>query len=285
MENKDKLRHIPGKDGLFYFVNSDTLDDDLEFIRSKKIENIALNPFHGYKIDDINWLDKTPFIKKAEFGGCYDINFDGLKYLTKLEHLTFFPAKNQKVDFSNLNKLTSLCFRFNNNMTGFENLKLLESLVISKAEISFFDSHIFESYSRLKILSIAESKLPEPLQFLTSLSSLTHLQLNYIKSKIDLLELEKLAKSLEVFKLDHSKKVESFDTVKKLKKLKTLSVVDSIQLENAKFVDDLPQLETLIILGSSYFIDGNLTNLKRLKHVSIDDKRHYNLKYEDLKGY
>jgi len=204
--NEAKLRHIPGKNDIFFFVDSDNLDNDIKFIKSEKIENIALNPFYGYKIDNINWLSEVPLIKKAEFGGCYNINFDGLKFLTNLEHLTFFAMKNQGVDFYNLKKLTHLCFQFNKNMRGLEDLKLLESLVISKGETFFFNDQIFKNYSRLKILSIADSKLSESLRFLRNLHSLKHLELNYIKSKINLSELKELKESLEIFKLDHCKK-------------------------------------------------------------------------------
>jgi len=74
------------------------------------------------------------------------------------------------------------------------------------------------------------------------------------------------------------------EVIEELKKVKTLSIVDSITINDTKFVDRMDGLEILIVLGGSYFINGDLSNLKRLRHVSIDDKKHYNLKYKDLKG-
>lgn len=283
---KSKLREIPGKKELYFFVESDKLQSDIRFIQSEKIENIALNPFHGYKFDNIDWLSEIPFIKKAELGGCYDINFDGLRYLTDLQYLSFNAMKNQKVDLSNLKKLKYLSFQSNKNIKGLEELKELQNLAVSKGEMTFFTDYFFKNYTKLHMLSIADSRLPESLSFLKVLTSLTHLEISYIKSKVNLCGLLEISHSLEILKLSHSKKIESIDTIKKLKKLKTFSIVDSVTLEDTGFVNQLPKLEILIVLGSSYFKNGDLSDLKgRLKHVSIDNKKHYNLKYEDLRGY
>jgi hypothetical protein len=282
---KDQLKKIPGKQDLFFFVDSENLVENIRFIQEEKIENIALNPFHSYKINNIDWFREVPFIKKAELGGCYNINFDGLKYLSNLQYLSFNAMKDQKVDFSKISNLVHLSLQFNKNLKGLEELKLLETLAISKGEEFFFNDSNFRNYEKLKILSIVDSKLPRSLVFLKYLHSLKHLELNYIKSNIDLTELETLKGTLEIFKIGYMKKVESFKTISQLLNLKILSIVDTLPIENTDFINQMRDLEILIVIGSSYFIDGDLSKLRgRLKHVSIDNKRHYNLKYEDLKG-
>ena len=90
--------------------------------------------------------------------------------------------------------------------------------------------------------------------------------------------------TLEILKIGSCKKIEGLEGIlPELSNLKWFTLTDSITLKNTEFINFLPKLETLIILGSSYFEDGNLMNLKgKLKHVSIDDKKHYNLKHKDF---
>lgn len=87
-----------------------------------------------------------------------------------------------------------------------------------------------------------------------------------------------------MLKIGSCKNIEGLEAIlSQLVNLKCFSLIDSITLRSTSFVNFLPRLQTLIVLGSSYFEDGNLVNLKgRLKYVSIDDKKHYNLKHKDF---
>ena len=70
----------------------------------------------------------------------------------------------------------------------------------------------------------------------------------------------------------------------KLAKLKWFALIDSIILKDTNFLKSLINLEVLVVLGTSYFENGDLSNLKgRFRHLGIDDKKHYNLKSNDFK--
>jgi hypothetical protein len=284
MESMHKqLSFYPGFNEYFFYVNSDEIVENIDYIKNNNIRNIGVNKLKGYKLNDLKKITEVSNqIEKLSIGG--DIDLSDLSEFKNLEYLVA-NSEQAFIDFSKLSKLKYLAFFYYGKMTGFENLSNLETINVSKADPSFLTEDIFRYYKKLTRLEIVQSKLPEELDFLKYLTKLKELEFHYCKSKIDLSELLKIKGSLEILKIGHSKNVVSIEALTKLKKLTWLSLVDSIPLADSKFINDLPALEVLVVLGSSFFVDGNIDNLKgKLRHVGIDDKRHYTLKTKDFKA-
>jgi hypothetical protein len=284
MDVKHKqIIYSPGFKEDFFYIDSDEIDANIEFIQAHKYENIGINKFKGYNLDNIQKVLSLKHVKKFSVAHS-EINLDGLSELENLEYLVI-NAEKSDANFSNLKKLKYLSFFYDRKMAGLDKLANLESINVSKADESFLTADIFCNYKKLTRLEIVQSKLPETLDFLKCITKLKELEFHYIKSKIDLLDLLEIKESLEMLKIGHSKNVESIETLSKLKKLKWLALVDSVPLPNSKFINELPALEVLVVLGSSYFVDGNIDNLRgKLKHVGIDDKRHYTPRTKDFKN-
>ena len=133
----------------------------------------------------------------------------------------------------------------------------------------------------LKFLSLLHADLSRGIDFLKGLNELNQLQ--FFNCKNILLNWL-VPPKLESLVFDRCKKIDRIETIFELKKIRNLSFIDSITLNSASDFIKFDELETLIVLGKSYFIDGNIKVLKnKLKHFSFDDKRHYNVKYEEFK--
>jgi hypothetical protein len=265
-----------------FYLNSEHLDEDIKFINDNNINDVSINPHKGYKLKNADVFIALPNVKRISLAA-RDLDLSVISKLTQVEFL-FIGEDNYNIDLSNCKKLESLNFKYDNSIKGLGNLKELREITVSKGDCNFFNRNIFSNYSKLEKLEIIQSKLPSEMSFFECLLNLKELDILYSKGEIDLIFLKYIQRSLENLKIKNSKKVSHIEAIYEMPNLKWLSLVDSIPLENSKLINKLTHLEVLIVLGTSFFIDGDISNLTKLnlKHVSIDDKRHYNLKYADM---
>jgi hypothetical protein len=171
-------------------------------------------------------------------------------------------------------------------INGLDSLRALEQLILIKTGKQFFTRHLFASWSELRSLTLLSPKLPPDLSFLNNSHKLRELEIYNCRSEFDCTEIASSLNSLEELRIERCKNIKGLEVIlPQLKSLITLAVIDSIALKSATFVGRLPNLKNLIVMGSSFFENGDLSNLKgRLEHLGIDNKKHYNLKFEDFKN-
>lgn len=81
--------------------------------------------------------------------------------------------------------------------------------------------------------------------------------------------------------IDRCKNIENEELIYKLKSLKTLKLIDSVVVESADKLNALVDLESLVVMSTSYFKDGNFDSMKnRFMHFGFDNKKHYSIKYD-----
>lgn len=280
MDLKEQLRKPTADQEAYFYVNSDHLESNLAFIKKHVIENLMLIPNEqGYRLKDIDFLKEVPFVKKIQMGACKKIDdYTGLDHLTNLIHLAFSAEKNIKVDLSNHTGLQELYFKFTPDITGFENLKNIETLSVDSGNEDFFKIELFSNFKNLKRLFIMLSKLKD-LKFLKENTSIEYLEFNYMKSAFDLQGIQYQKNSLKKLKLISSKKINNINLISELKNLEWLILSNSVTLESTDVVEGLKKLEALTLYGSSYFIDGDLRALKslkeKIKYYNVEKKKHY----------
>jgi hypothetical protein len=277
-----QYRNVPGSNEFYFYLNSDKLIEDLEWIEKYQITKIRLSQYDGYKIKSIDPIFRIKCIKSLVIF-IEDADLGRLTELNKLEYLSI-GEKNKNTNVSNLTNLKGFYLFYHKNIIGLSTLKALENLILVKADIDFFSEKLFENWPKLRDLSLLSPKLPANLIFLNKCKSLLALEIHNSKSGFDVRDLENLKNSLERLNISSCKNVHGLELLlPKLRNLNSLVLTDSVSLKSSAFVDSLPYLESLVVLGSSYFQDGDLTRLKgKFKHLGIDNKKHYNLKYEDL---
>lgn len=283
MKPTDRIKYIAGYEAEFFHVDSSQLEKDVKFILENKLEYLIINGRGSYHISNIDWLSQvhnivkwvviTPPINTV-------FSFVGLSSCQDVLKIKINNNTKENIDLSRNINLIELHIENATNFTGLEKLVNLESLVINKPSLPLFNADVFNKLKKLKYLCISDSKLKFNLNFLNG-TPLSNLLLYNCKN----LSLEGINKSnISKLEINKCKDIEKVELIYLSKKLKELKIIDSINPESAENFATLTKLETLIVLGSSYLIDGNLDKLiKKLKVFNYDNKRHYNIKYEYFK--
>ena len=278
----EQYKCVPGNSKYYFYIDSDRLEEDIQWILANRIESIRLSQYDGYKLNSIEPILRLKNIKSLAIF-LQGVDLSKLCELHELEELVI-GEMNDKIDISNLANLQDVYLLYHKNIKGLNTLNTLKKLTVVKADTAFFSDSIFSSWGKLEYLTLLSPKLPSNLSFLSHLQILKEFEIFSSRSKFDTSDLSFVKDSLDVLKIGSCKNIEGLDaTLPKLVNLKWFTLTDSITLKSTGFINYLPKLQTLIVLGSSYFEDGNLINLKgRFKHIGIDDKKHYNLKQKDF---
>jgi hypothetical protein len=263
---------------VFYF-SSANINEGIEYVNVQNISSVELNPYVvAFSEKDINFLHGINNLKSLSIVALPEINISEINTLSTLEHLYLDENNTRIIDFTNMN-LTELNIRYNKSVKGIAALNKLENLIISKGIDDFFSLAVFSKLENLKALEIYESKIPYDFSFINENTKLKKLIIGYIKNNFTLNFLEK--NKLEILKITNCKKVD-IENIEKLKTLEEFSFVDCITISESSIFNKLPKLKSLIVLGKSYFINGDLIELqKKLEYLGIDNKKHYNVKYID----
>ena len=101
-------------------------------------------------------------------------------------------------------------------------------------------------------------------------------------SKLESIEaLESAAETLTGLVIHGCPNLKDYSVLSKLKKLKRLSLIGSGNIQSLRFLEQLPELKTLL-LGKNV-LDGDLSYCDRLWHVGLyPNRRHYNRKSDRL---
>lgn len=282
--NHERYKWVPGSEKYYFFINSDFLDDDMKWIKENKIENIKLVPSSdGYRIKSIEPILVLNNLKILDVF-LEGIDLSRLCEFRNLENLAIAEL-NINIDISNLYNLKSLYLLYQKNIKGLNTLFALEELILIKGDALFFTDALFSSWLNLVDVTFLSPKMPPNLLFLKNCKKIKALEIYNSRSHFSILDLIFLKDTLEELKIGNCKQVQGIEEVlPKLAKLKWFALIDSIILKDTNFLKSLINLEVLVVLGTSYFENGDLTNLKgRFRHLGIDDKKHYNLKSKDFK--
>jgi len=281
MSYMDRLKKLANEDEPFFYVNSEKLKEDIDFIHKNNIKNIFISGYQDYKLHNVDWFN--------EVGGQiqslvitppsnHEFSFNGLRYCTELKKIKINNETNDSIDLSNnkrLKKLSLLNYKF---ATGIEDLSRLESLVLTnKTPPKLITKETFDRFKNLKSLTLQGVKLSNGLGFLKNSSITTLVIFNCRKLSLKgLLEL-----NISYLDIDRCKNIENEELIYKLKSLKTLKLIDSVVVESADKLNALVDLESLVVMGTSYFKDGNFDSMKnRFMHFGFDNKKHYSIKYD-----
>jgi hypothetical protein len=276
-----KLSPVTGEG--FFWVDSNNLEDDIEYIKKNNIYNISLcDRKDGYLHQDLKMLKSLTTIKKLSINPHSSIafNYDDLKYFTNLEKLGIANEKADKIDVSHNVKLKE-CFILNaTKLSGLEHLVELEYLKLTKPNKALFNIDIWNALKKLKKLRIARSSLPIDFQFLSNIQ-IEELDLFMLKG-LDFTYVEQL--KLAKLEINKCKDVLNSNAIYTASSLKELKIIDSFSVPSAKLITQLPNLDLLAVTGKSTFEDGDLSPLKnKLKYFGFTAKKHYSLTMEEYK--
>jgi hypothetical protein len=275
-----RYKKITDNSDYFFFLSSNSLRDDISFIKKNGIANVCLSQYENYTLLDVLPIVGIDCIRNLRIY-VKKIDLRGLSNLTSLEELSI-GEEYDNLTFNNLFNLQSL-YLVNGKFSGLQTLKRLKELTIINGNAAAFSVNNFMENSPIESLSIYNTKGQIDFSFLLRLNNLKKLDLYNVKAKIDVRLFNSFAETLAELKIEKCKELEHLDDcLAKFISLKYLSLIDSVSISNAETLSQLKSIEIAVVLGTSYFIDGNINWLKDLRHVSIDDKKHYSLKNDQL---
>jgi len=199
---------------------------------------------------------------------------EDIENLKNIENLFVSSWVEFEVDFSSFNNLKKA--RLTNKKR--KNLGLcttLTELIICKVNKEKDD---LSQLSNLTSLDISEGNIVD-LNFLSSLNNLKVLKLNYLSKLTDSSGLQYVSDTLEELEIESCKKMDILNYLTDLRSLKKL-ILSGFKFENIDWVKELPNLEHLSLVDSNV-LDGNLDPAKNIDYVGIDNRRHYNYKFDD----
>ncbi len=264
---------VRGPRGTSIWIESDRIDECMSYYNGSGLAGIAISPYMGYKLDNLDFLRRYPTIKVINVSSEGMINTDGLYFLRDLECLLLGDT-NQSVDVGSFPKLEELYAEWSPKLI----------LPASGAALRIMSLHKYRSKSgdlsglpwlpKLEDLSIIQSTIVS-LNGVERYESLDRLELSYCTKLIDISVLSGMKTSgLKVLEFEACRKISNHDAVSPLPKLKVLRFNSCSAIPSINFIKSMHMLEEFRFVGTKV-IDGRLDPLVNLKSVGFNRSKHY----------
>lgn len=146
----ERYKRIHDKVPYSFYLDSDKLEEDFQWIANNQIDSIRLIP-ELYKIKSIQPILKLDNLKILDIF-LKDIDLSKLCQFKQLENLGI-GEPNFNIDVSGLHHLKELYLLYHKHIKGLETLKNLEKLILVKGDIDFFKEELFKCWHKLNELS------------------------------------------------------------------------------------------------------------------------------------
>ena len=162
------------------------------------------------------------------------------------------------------------------------NLTEISSPTVEKLRLSGVnvkDLSGIKGFPALKHLIIIKSTIV-CLAPMNNFENLETIEVAYCSRLVDIDGLKTCSK-LNKLEFDCDKKIKNYDCLSELKNLRRLVICNCGNIPSIKFIDDMPKLRFFSFVDTDV-VDGDLTPCMRLDYAGTMNKRHYNIKAEDL---
>lgn len=258
-----------------------SLDEHIKYIQDNNIEKAYI------VAEDISFLRKCPSLKSLRIIPAYSadhFDYSPLYDMPNLEELycqTIYGAKDERktsIDyslFSRLHKLTVCGAKGHCNLeslNGLRDLHLEQYNPTSKSLVDF-------DFTELRELSICQV----PVHSLDGIQNAHHLQkveLSYCRSLENLAALANVGDTLTSLEIQACGRIKDFSWLNNLSNLENLVLFGSNTLPNLNFLYTMPKLKSFRFTMN--ILDGDLGLCRHIPYVYCRNRKHFNLKNEDL---
>ena len=158
------------------------------------------------------------------------------------------------------------------SVKGLRHLYLGQGQPASKALTGF-------DFSELEKLDLCQSSI-RSLNGIDQAACIQKLSLSYCRSLEDVAALASVGKTLTSLEIESCGKIKDFSWLYHLPNLENLVLFGSNTLPNLSFLDSMPNLKSFRFTMN--VLDGDLGLCKNVPYVYCKNRKHYNLKDEDL---
>lgn len=273
----DKVKIITDNFGEKYLVfDSDYLNEAINYINRNNIKIIDINSYWGYKLKDIEFLKYCPNIESISITD-NDIDIEGLKYLKNLKTIGGCSVPLKPLDLLQFKQLETIRIDYHKNWVNIDKCFTISELHLQKMKQP--DLIWLNGLKNLENLSLSQGTI-QSLKGLEYFPKLKKFE-GHLLSKLTSLGIEKDIPSLEEFIISTSKKVYDLEALKVLSNLRNLSCSECGSIKSIGFVNEMPAMKRLIVWVTN-IEDGDTMVFRKMEKFAFDNRKHYNLSYNDL---
>lgn len=275
------------EDGFLWLdLTPSLVEDQIRFAKENGISNFSCIWHPTDNIEDFPSFDGIDVVSLfiGNFG-----NIKNIGTINKLGHLRFlkmhFQSPPSTLDFSNLSRLEELEMTYNNKVEGLSKLVNLRELNLWKYKPFNKDLREFKDYVKIEKLMLIQPVI-NSLDGIQALNHLEELEVSRPKG-FDIffrLPIKNNLFALKSLTLSFCKEL-NFESIPIIENLACLRIMDCGKLSTLKEVlKNLPNLSKLIFTRTE-LINGSLDYLldhPTLDKVTIDHKKHYNMKEKEI---
>ena len=271
-----------GKYGRRLIVRSSWHSELAEYIRHHQIKELELNYAKGWKGDEISFLSAVPHLEAFKIIDWKINDITPIHYLSKLKTLDVSTYCKTEIDFLGFPDLEECALQWRAKAKSLFKCKDLRTVFLNR--YTGQDTANFSGLVGLQSLSLANSPVRD-LDGLRTLKRLSFLSLYRLRKLESISALSDLT-NLETLELNVCRAVRSIDGIVKLHRLRRLGLCDNGDIDSLAGVESLQSLESFFFYGSTNIVDGDLSPLTQLKHLSnlsFKDRKHYSHKLADFR--
>lgn len=258
-----------------------TLEEHIQYIQENQFEKVYI------VADDIAFLRQCPTITSLKIIPAYSaakFDYSPIYHMPNLKELNCQTVYGHKdalkadVDYSHFPSLQCVYASGAKGHRNLESVKGLRHLYLGQGQpasklLTGFD------FSELEKLDLCQSPI-RSLNGIDQAACIQKLSLSYCRSLEDVAALASVGKTLTSLEIESCGKIKDFSWLYHLPNLENLVLFGSNTLPNLSFLDSMPNLKSFRFTMN--VLDGDLGLCKNVPYVYCKNRKHYNLKDEDL---
>ena len=258
-----------------------TLEEHIQYIQKNQLEKVYI------VAEDISFLRQCPSITSAkiipahsaakfDYSPLYDMpNLKELNCQTVYGHKDALRAD---VDYSHFPAVQCVYASGAKGHINLESVKGLRHLYLGQGQPASKTLTVFD-LSKLTEFDLCQSPI-RSLKGIEQAACLQKLSLSYCRSLEDVNALVSIGETLTSLEIESCGKIHNFSWLYHLPSLENLVLLGSNTLPNLDFLENLPNLKSLRFTMN--VLDGDLSLCRNIPYVYCKNRKHYNLKNEDL---
>ncbi|MFI5709549.1 hypothetical protein [Kribbella sp. NPDC051620] len=271
----------PRPDGLEMVVRGPWSADAADACRAQYVENLVLNHGLGFEEPDLEFLRDLP-VRRLTVIARWLASLDPIHTLP-LESLQLVTDPKLPIDLRRLPHLTRLSADWRQVRATVSHGTLLEDLYLGR----YSEPNLLPLATSPQLTRLVMKDRPRltSLQGLENFSSLTTLGIQLASFLTDFSAL-RTAQSLRELQLESCRHLTNLDDLINLHAVEYLNLGDCREIATAAPLRHLTNLRTLHLYGTTNFLDGDLTPLTALPHLTdlrLQNRRHYSPKATDIR--